>query len=215
MRLAHRKARAIRRIPDIGVVRKCRRANRTGGCKRCARRVGELRALRVSAAIPTGERSSAIHPIRPGDSPAQGVELEIGLPPSCPRAFSGGRCDAATLAVLLAALDHPIPIAAVFAAFILAAAAELVGPMPGGLGAFEGGCIFGLRTFGVPVETALARATLSHPTLRSVRLYRMRSNAPSSSPPSPCTRWTRFTTSPCSSMSSHVSITPSRLVSSP
>ena len=64
-------------------------------------------------------------------------------------------CDAGTLAVVLAALGHSIPITAVFATFVLAAAAELVGPMPGGLGAFEGGCIFGLRTFGVPVETAL------------------------------------------------------------
>jgi glycosyltransferase 2 family protein len=69
-------------------------------------------------------------------------------------------CDAATLAVVLAALGHPIPIAPVFATFVLAAAAELVGPLPGGLGAFEGGCVLGLRTFGVPVEVALL-ATLT------------------------------------------------------
>ncbi len=68
--------------------------------------------------------------------------------------------DALTLAALLAALSSPVPIWGSFAAFMLASAAELVGPVPGGLGAFEGGCILGLRAFGVPVDTALV-ATLA------------------------------------------------------
>lgn len=63
--------------------------------------------------------------------------------------------DAGTLLVMLTAFGHAAPVAGVFAAFILASAAELVGPVPGGLGAFEGGCILGLRAFGVPIETAM------------------------------------------------------------
>jgi uncharacterized protein (TIRG00374 family) len=63
--------------------------------------------------------------------------------------------DAATLGALLAALGRPVSIMGWFAAFVLASAAELVGPMPGGLGAFEGGCILGLKAFDVSVETAL------------------------------------------------------------
>jgi uncharacterized protein (TIRG00374 family) len=63
--------------------------------------------------------------------------------------------DAATLLVMLAAFGNTAPAADVFAAFMLASAAELVGPVPGGLGAFEGGCIIGLHAFGVPIATAL------------------------------------------------------------
>jgi uncharacterized membrane protein YbhN (UPF0104 family) len=63
--------------------------------------------------------------------------------------------DAGTLMVMLAAFGCTVPVASVFAAFVLASAAELVGPVPGGLGAFEGGAIVGLRAFGVPIETAL------------------------------------------------------------
>jgi uncharacterized protein (TIRG00374 family) len=63
--------------------------------------------------------------------------------------------DAGTLLVMLAAFGHVAPVPGVFAAFIVASAAELVGPVPGGFGTFEGGCIIGLRAFGVPIETAL------------------------------------------------------------
>ena len=63
--------------------------------------------------------------------------------------------DAGTLLVMLVAFRFAAPPAGVFAAFILASAAQLVGPVPGGLGAFEGGCIVGLRAFGVPIEGAL------------------------------------------------------------
>ncbi len=63
--------------------------------------------------------------------------------------------DAATLYVMLVAFGSQPPVFDVFAAFILASAAELVGPVPGGLGAFEGGCVLGLHAFGVPFETAL------------------------------------------------------------
>jgi uncharacterized protein (TIRG00374 family) len=63
--------------------------------------------------------------------------------------------DAGTLFLMLSALGVAAPIAGVFAAFMLASAAELVGPVPGGLGAFEGGCVVGLRAFGVPIESAL------------------------------------------------------------
>jgi hypothetical protein len=68
--------------------------------------------------------------------------------------------DAGTLKVMLATVGCAAPIAGVFAAFILASAAELVGPVPGGLGAFEGGCIIGLRAFGVPIEAALVATVL-------------------------------------------------------
>jgi uncharacterized membrane protein YbhN (UPF0104 family) len=61
---------------------------------------------------------------------------------------------------MLATVGCAAPIAGVFAAFILASAAELVGPVPGGLGAFEGGCIIGLRAFGVPIEAALVATVL-------------------------------------------------------
>jgi uncharacterized protein (TIRG00374 family) len=67
--------------------------------------------------------------------------------------------DGGTLIAIVAALGQPAPAAGVFAAFVLASAAEMVGPMPGGLGAFEGGCILGLRAFDVPMGTALV-ATL-------------------------------------------------------
>jgi uncharacterized membrane protein YbhN (UPF0104 family) len=76
-------------------------------------------------------------------------------------------CEAGTLAVVLAALGQPTVVAHVFAAFMLARAAEVVGPVPGGLGAFEGGCIVGLRAFGVPIATALL-ATL---TLRAFTFW--------------------------------------------
>lgn len=69
--------------------------------------------------------------------------------------------DAGTLLVMLMALGVRASIAPdAFAAFVLASAAELVGPVPGGLGAFEGGCIVGLHAFGVPVETALLATLL-------------------------------------------------------
>jgi uncharacterized membrane protein YbhN (UPF0104 family) len=69
--------------------------------------------------------------------------------------------DAGTLLAMLAALEPDPPSAAsAFAGFTLAAAAELVGPVPGGLGAFEGGCIAGLHAFGVPIERALLATLL-------------------------------------------------------
>ncbi len=68
--------------------------------------------------------------------------------------------DAGTLMVMLAALGHAAPVADVFAAFMLASAAEVVGPVPGGLGAFEGGCIVGLRAFGVSIEASLLATLL-------------------------------------------------------
>lgn len=63
--------------------------------------------------------------------------------------------DACTLLVMLAAFGHPASPVHVLAAFTLASAAELVGPVPGGLGAFEAGCVVGLTAFGTPIETAL------------------------------------------------------------
>jgi uncharacterized protein (TIRG00374 family) len=68
--------------------------------------------------------------------------------------------DACTLLVMLVALGHPASVLQAVAAFTLASAAELVGPMPGGLGAFEGGCVVGLHAFGVPIETALVATLL-------------------------------------------------------
>lgn len=67
--------------------------------------------------------------------------------------------DAATLWVALAAVGFPAAFSTAFIAFILAAIAVTLGPIPMGLGSFEGVCIGMLRVLGVPVEAGAA-ATL-------------------------------------------------------
>ena len=63
--------------------------------------------------------------------------------------------DAATLFVVLLAFGHAPPVTLVFAAHVLANAVGTVAPIPLGLGAYEGACIFLLHRIGAPVETAL------------------------------------------------------------
>lgn len=64
--------------------------------------------------------------------------------------------DAATLFVLLFALDancHPIM---VFASFVAASVVAMIGLVPGGMGTFEGTCVTMLHVHGVSLEAALA-----------------------------------------------------------
>lgn len=82
------------------------------------------------------------------------------LRPTIALQFAEAVLDAATLYVLLVALGvHASPFA-VFASFVIAFAAALVGPTPLGLGTFEGASIAMLRAFGVHLEAALAATML-------------------------------------------------------
>ncbi len=67
--------------------------------------------------------------------------------------------DSATLFVVLKAFGPAPPPTLVFAAQVLANAVGTVAPVPLGLGAYEGACIYLLHRIGAPVETALT-ATL-------------------------------------------------------
>ncbi len=67
--------------------------------------------------------------------------------------------DATTLDTMLWAVGHPARLGVAFASFVVATMAATVGPMPGGLGTFEGTSIGMLALFGVRVEAAL-EATL-------------------------------------------------------
>lgn len=64
--------------------------------------------------------------------------------------------DAATLFVVLLAFGPAPPVAFVFAAHVMANAIGTVAPVPLGLGAYEGACIFLLHRAGATIETALA-----------------------------------------------------------
>lgn len=68
--------------------------------------------------------------------------------------------DSATLAVMLAAIGHPARVDVVFASFVFAMIAENVGLVPGGLGTFEGTCVWLLHASGVAIEPALAATLL-------------------------------------------------------
>ena len=68
--------------------------------------------------------------------------------------------DAATLYVMLLAIGSPAVPGVVFASFVIADAAATVGPIPLGLGAFEGACTAMLNLLGVPVEAALTATLL-------------------------------------------------------
>jgi uncharacterized membrane protein YbhN (UPF0104 family) len=68
--------------------------------------------------------------------------------------------DAATLAAMLAAVGHPAPFDAVFAAFVFASIAQLLGIVPGGLGTFEGAQVALLTLLRVPLEAALTATLL-------------------------------------------------------
>ena len=68
--------------------------------------------------------------------------------------------DAATLAACMLALDSPQPFSSAFIAMIIAQIAVTLGPVPLGLGAFEGASTGMLRLLGVPFEPALAATLL-------------------------------------------------------
>lgn len=67
--------------------------------------------------------------------------------------------DVATLWVVLNALGYPAAFASAFIPFIVASIAMTLGPVPMGLGSFDGVCIAMLRVLGLPIEVA-ATATL-------------------------------------------------------
>jgi uncharacterized protein (TIRG00374 family) len=68
--------------------------------------------------------------------------------------------DAATLWVCLLALDTPDDFATAYVAMIIAQIAVTLGPVPLGLGAFEGACAGMLRLLGVGFEAAIAATLL-------------------------------------------------------
>jgi uncharacterized membrane protein YbhN (UPF0104 family) len=68
--------------------------------------------------------------------------------------------DAATLAVCLLALGSPQPFSTAYIALIIAQIVVTLGPVPLGLGAFEGASTAMLRLLGTPFEAALAATLL-------------------------------------------------------
>jgi uncharacterized membrane protein YbhN (UPF0104 family) len=75
--------------------------------------------------------------------------------------------DAATLFVIVRAIDAPAPPWVVFACFAVASAAARVVPVPLGLGSFEGALTGSLHLAGVPLEAALTATLL----LRGLTLW--------------------------------------------
>lgn len=69
-------------------------------------------------------------------------------------------CDAGTLAACLWALGAPSPFGTAFVAFIAASIVVTLGPIPFGLGTFEGTSVAMLHLLGVPIEGALAGTLL-------------------------------------------------------
>ena len=68
--------------------------------------------------------------------------------------------DAGTLDLCLRAVGGPARTPIVFASFVVASVVSSLSWIPGGLGAFEGGCVALLHLQGVPVEGALAATLL-------------------------------------------------------
>lgn len=68
--------------------------------------------------------------------------------------------DATTLWLVMQSGDHAVAFWIPFVALIVASIIATIGPMPLGLGTFEGGAIGMLHLLGVPVETALAATML-------------------------------------------------------
>jgi glycosyltransferase 2 family protein len=68
--------------------------------------------------------------------------------------------DAATLGTMLAAIGQPVPPDKVFASFVIASVAQMLGVVPGGLGTFEATQVALLALLGVSVEPALTATLL-------------------------------------------------------
>ena len=94
------------------------------------------------------------------DAPGQLLRDPVLLSKTAALQFLIFVLDATTLYVMLLAVGSPVPPGAVFASFVIADAAATVGPIPLGLGAFEGACTAILNLLSVPVETALTATLL-------------------------------------------------------
>lgn len=68
--------------------------------------------------------------------------------------------DSATLAIMLWAIGSPLPFSVTFASHVLACVAATIGPIPLGLGAYEGTGVAVLHLSGLSVESALAAILL-------------------------------------------------------
>src|SRR6185369_4762576 len=68
--------------------------------------------------------------------------------------------DAATLSVCLLAVGKPASILASYVALIIAQMVVIIGPVPMGLGTFEGTCTGTLRLLGIGFEPALTATLL-------------------------------------------------------
>ena len=68
--------------------------------------------------------------------------------------------DSATLWAMLHAVGQPQDFSIAFVAFVMAAIASSLSPLPLGIGAFESGCIGVLRLLGVQLEPALMATLL-------------------------------------------------------
>lgn len=68
--------------------------------------------------------------------------------------------DSATLFILLKAIGYPLPFSMAFATHVMASVAATIGPIPLGLGTYEGAGVTMLHVAGLPVEAALAAILL-------------------------------------------------------
>ena len=95
-----------------------------------------------------------------GDAPLRllrlgGLLRRMALLDVCVHAF-----DALTLWLLLHSIGSAVAPELVFVSFMLGTMAAMLGPLPMGLGAFEGACVGGLVSGGVPIEVALVGTLL-------------------------------------------------------
>lgn len=68
--------------------------------------------------------------------------------------------DAATLAIMLKAIGAPQPFGVAFSSHVMASVAATIGPIPLGLGTYEGAGVALLHVSGLPVEAGLAAILL-------------------------------------------------------
>lgn len=68
--------------------------------------------------------------------------------------------DSATLFIMLKAIGFPLPFGMAFASHVMASVAATIGPVPLGLGAYEGTGVALLHVSGLPVEAALVAVLL-------------------------------------------------------
>jgi uncharacterized membrane protein YbhN (UPF0104 family) len=122
---------SLRRLPDGPFLRRLRRVP------------GAVTLLDAVAAAPSGLLRD---PVLMGKTTV--LQLAIFL------------LDAATLYVMLRALGEVTPPVLVFGSFMMADVVATIGPVPLGLGAFEGAAVVMLAITGVSIEAALAATLL-------------------------------------------------------